>query len=307
MINFSLDRELCDYNSSVKRFKGKILTEDDYDKVISDENDFSVNGPINLLTQERRILAVVIKDVYTDKNNIYNILKDIKLTSDLRTTQSGPVDKDKLEAKGLIEGENYRLINDNSYIRKSKSGEWQDVERGNEIHSGMIGYKRNRWTGENTITPWCDSNPDLWGQLGEIAFLNQTHFEKCLPSTFEYQKSWVDEFIDSKDRIGELGFNSIFTTYSINKYHKDYLVNGMGAHVDPGDVTGGMTTMAVFGEGEVEGAYLVFPRWRTAIKREPGDLVIADSKEVHGVTAITDGEGSMITCVAYSDSRLKKR
>ena len=77
MINFSLDRELCDYNSSVKRFKGKILTEDDYDKVVSDENDFSVNGPINLLTQERRILAVVIKDVYTDKNNIYNILKYI--------------------------------------------------------------------------------------------------------------------------------------------------------------------------------------------------------------------------------------
>ena len=307
MKEFYVEREKCGYNASVSEFKGKILTEDDYDQVFYDKDSFKILGPPEGVFQERRELAVIVKGVYIDKDNIYNILRDIKLTSDLRTTQSGPVNKELLTDKGLIEGEDYKLINENSYIRKSKNGKWQDVERGNEIHSGMIGYKKNRWTGENTITPWCEQNPNDWYQLTEIALINEGILHTYMPEIFDHQKNWVNAFIKPDARIGRHDKTSIFTTLSINKYHKDYDVNGMGAHVDPGDVSGGRTTMAVFGEGDIEGAYFVFPRWGVAIKREHGDVVIADSHEVHGVTAITGGDGSMITCVAYSDSRLKKK
>jgi len=301
MKKFVVDREKCDWKESVAKFKGTILTEVDYDQVFYDKDSFKILGPPEGVFRERRTLAVVIKDVYTDKPSIYDALKNIKLTSDLRTTQSGPVNKELLNTKGLIEGEDYKLINNNSYIRKSKNGKWQDVERGNEIYSGMIGYKKNRWTGENTITPWCEQNPDSWNNIKEIATINDKVFSENLSEIYDYQKSWVYENID------HLISDSIFTTLSINKYHKDYDVNGMGAHVDSGDVSGGRTTMAVFGEGDIEGAYFVFPRWGVAIKREHGDVVIADSNEIHGVTPISAGNGSMITCVAYSDSRLKRK
>lgn len=307
MVEFTVDREKCDWKASVAKYKGKILTEEDYDIVCASDKSFRVLGPEAGLWGQREELAIVVKGVYNDETEIYDVLKNIKLTSDLRTTQSGPVNKNLLEEKGLVEGEDYKLINENSYIRKSKSGKWQDVERGNEIHSGMIGYKKNRWTGENTITPWCDNNPDEWNVLKDIAHINEEIFAKHLPATHDYQKEWVKAYIKPTDRIGKKEESSIFTTLSINKYHKDYSVNGMGAHVDPGDVQGGRTTMAVFGEGEIEGAYFVFPRWGIAVKREHGDVVIADSHEIHGVTPITGGDGSMITCVAYSDSRLKKK
>jgi hypothetical protein len=306
MKEYAVDTEKCDWKESRVKFEGTILTEADYDLVLHDKVSFKVLGPPEGVFRERRTLAVLIKDVYTDKDNIYNILKDINVTSDLRTIESGPVNKDLLNTKGLIEGEDYKMIDNNSYIRKSKNGEWQDVKRGNELYSGMIGNKRNRWTGENTITPWCKQNPDSWNKIKEIAAINDKVFSESLSEVYDFQKTWVNAYIKPEDRITYDGKTSIFTTLSINKYHKDYDVNGMGAHVDAGDLSGGRTTMAVFGEGDIEGAYLVFPRWGVAIKRERGDVVLADSNEIHGVTPILAG-GSMITCIAYSDSRLKRK
>ena len=78
---------------------------------------------------------------------------------------------------------------------------------------------------------------------------------------------------------------------------------GMSVHVDSGDTEAGMTTMCHFRDGEYEGAYLTFPRYKVAIDAPDNSVIIADSLELHGVTPIR-GEGTRYTCVAYCDRRL---
>jgi hypothetical protein len=77
----------------------------------------------------------------------------------------------------------------------------------------------------------------------------------------------------------------------------------MSLHVDSGDVDFGMTTMCVFRKGDYTGANLVFPRFKIAIDAPDNCVVIADSRELHGVSPIS-GEGERFSCVAYCDRRL---
>jgi hypothetical protein len=75
----------------------------------------------------------------------------------------------------------------------------------------------------------------------------------------------------------------------------------MSAHVDGDDLDFGMTTMCVFRCGDYKGAYLSFPRYGIGIDADDGDVIIADSNEIHGVTQI-EGTGVRHTCVAYCGS-----
>ena len=77
----------------------------------------------------------------------------------------------------------------------------------------------------------------------------------------------------------------------------------MSAHVDGKDLEFGMTTMCVFRVGDYDGAYLCFPRYGVAIDADDGDVVIADSNELHGVTPIS-GNGVRLSCVAYCDEHV---
>ena len=61
--------------------------------------------------------------------------------------------------------------------------------------------------------------------------------------------------------------------------------------------------MCVFREGDYQGAYLCFPRYRVAIDAPDNSVIIADSSELHGVTPIS-GNGERFSCVAYCDKRL---
>jgi hypothetical protein len=94
----------------------------------------------------------------------------------------------------------------------------------------------------------------------------------------------------------------IFTAYSANRYHAGQSEK-MSAHIDSGDTKFGMTTMCVFRDGSFGGAFLTFPRYRIAIDAPDNSVVIADSRQVHGVTPIT-GNGQRFSCVAYCDNGL---
>lgn len=280
-----------------KKWNGKFLNESAYTEVITVTEDTGIMKPTISLDGSDVPLAYVMTNVYPN-DNVRNILMSIEESSTMRANCSGPIDKKEMESKGLIEGRDYKLRTPNSYHVKTKSGKWGMIAYANEIHSVMAGYKRGRFTGAIDSSGWTKDNPEKWEVLQEIAIWNEKAFDNANTVVYNKQKSFAETFIEPEYRVG----GGIFTTLSANRYHSGQSAK-MSAHVDSGDTEFGMTTMCVFREGDYEGAYLTFPRYGIAIDAPDNSVVIADSREVHGVTEIK-GNGQRFSCVAYCDNRL---
>ena len=291
-----VDKDLGE-KETFDKWNGKFLDETSYDKVYHVTEDTGIMKPIQSLDGSDVPLAYVITNAYGD-DKVRNVLMTIEDKSTMRANCAGPIVKEEMEAKGLIEGEHYKLRTPNSYYVKTKSGKWGMIAYSNEINSVMIGFKRGRFTGAIDSSGWVKDNPSKWEELQDIAKWNERAFEKANPEVYHKQKSFCEKFIEPEYRIG----NGIFTTMSANRYHVGQSAK-MAAHVDSGDLNAGMTTMSHFREGDYEGAYLTFPRYGVAIDAPDHSVIIADSNQLHGVTQIK-GTGQRFTCVAYCDNRL---
>ena len=277
------------------KWNGKFLDDTSYDKVIKVTENTAILKPTMSLDGTDVPLAYVMTNVYPD-DKVRDTLMSIDDTSKMRANCSGPIDKEEMKSKGLIEGVDYRLRTPNSYQVKTKNGQWGMIAYANEIHSVMIGYKRGRFTGAIDSSGWVKDNPEKFDTLKDIAKYNEIAFDKANSQIYNKQKSFTESFIESEYRIG------IFTTLSANRYHSGQS-SKMSAHIDSGDTEFGLTTMCVFREGDYTGAYLTFPRYGVAIDAPDNSVVIADSRQVHGVTQIY-GTGQRFSCVAYCDNRL---
>ena len=291
-----VDKDLGE-KETFEKWNGKFLDETSYDKVYHVTEDTGIMKPIQSLDGSDVPLAYVITNAYGD-DKVRNVLMTIEDKSTMRANCAGPIIKEEMEAKGLIEGEHYKLRTPNSYYVKTKSGKWGMIAYSNEINSVMIGFKRGRFTGAIDSSGWVKDNPKKWEELQVISHWNELAFRKANTEIYEKQKAFCDNHIEPEYRIG----GGIFTTLSANRYHVGQS-GKMGAHVDSGDLNAGMTTMSCFREGEYEGAYLVFPRYGVAIDAPDNSVIIADSNQLHGVTQIS-GNGQRFTCVAYCDNRL---
>ena len=280
-----------------EKWNGKFPDETSYDQVIRVTEDTAIMKPVVSLDGSDVPLAYVITNAYPD-DEVRNTLMSIEDVSTMRANCSGPIDKEEMKKKGLIEGEHYKLRSPNTYQVRTKSGGWGMIAYANEIHSVMIGYKRGRFTGGIDASGWVKENPKKWEELQVISKWNELAFIKANQEIYERQKAFCENHIEPEYRIG----GGIFTTLSANRYHVGQS-GKMGAHVDSGDLNAGMTTMSCFREGDYDGAYLVFPRYGIAIDAPDNSVIIADSNQVHGVTQI-EGKGQRFTCVAYCDNRL---
>jgi len=278
------------------KWKGKFLDDSCYQKVYKIEEDTAILKPIPSLDGSDNALGYFITNAYNDDNLIRNTLKSITDVSTMRANASGPIDKEEMKKKGMIEGEHYKLRTQNSYFIKTKSGKWGMIAYGNEIHSIMIGYKRGRFTGAIDSSGWTKDNPEKFEILKDISKYNELAFAKANPTIYTKQKIFAESFVRPEHRMG------IFSTYSANRYHAGQSTK-MSFHVDSGDTEMGLTSMCVFREGDYDGAFLTFPRYEVAIDAPDNSVVIADSLEVHGVTEIK-GNGERFSCVAYMDNRL---
>jgi hypothetical protein len=293
------------FKDTFKKWNGKYLTEDSYDTVISsieyDGDVIKIYKPHGTL-MGKTLLACIVKKAY--KGKVYQTVKDtlfsIDDTSTMRADAAGPIDHDAMKAKGLIEGKDYVLRTPNSYYPLKKNGEFNRIAEANEIHSVLIGYKRGRFTGMIKASGWMQkkSNAKKLEALSQIANVNEEALKNAVPEVYNLQKTFADNCIDKKYHIG----GSPMTALSANKYSTGGTTK-MSAHLDGKDLEFGMTTMCVFRIGEFDGAYLCFPRYGIAIEADDGDVLIADSNELHGVTPIT-GEGVRLSCVAYCDEHV---
>ena len=277
------------------QWNGKFLDENSYTKVIHVTENPAIMKPTISLDGSDVPLAYVMTNAYPN-DEVRNCLASIEDTSTMRANCSGPIDHEEMKKKGLIEGEHYKLRTPNSYFVKTKSGKWGMIAYANEIHSVMIGYKRGRFTGGIDASGWTKDHPEEFETLKNISKYNERSFAAANASVYQKQKTFAETSIKPEHRIG------IFTTYSANRYHSGQSTK-MAAHVDSGDTEFGMTTMCVFRQGDFNGAYLTFPRYDIAIDAPDNSVVIADSREIHGVTPI-EGNGERFSCVAYCDNRL---
>ena len=141
-------------------WNGKFLDETAYDEVIKvTDEDVGVMKPIQSLDGSDVPLAYVITNAFPKESKIREILTTIEDTSTMRANCAGPIDKDEMAAKGLIEGVDYKLRTPNSYYVKTKSGKWGMIAYSNEINSVMIGFKRGRFTGAIDSSGWVKDNP----------------------------------------------------------------------------------------------------------------------------------------------------
>jgi len=256
--------------------------------------------PVATLGEEPPLLACIVKGVYAGEvlEELREVVSSIEDVSTLRANAAGPIDKEEMEKKGLVEGVHYKLRTKNSYYPLKKNGEFNRIAEANPIHSIFMGYKRGRFTGLIGLSGWSKMarNREKWEKMKKIAELNEVALKKGAFDVWKKQRDFVDECVEEQYHLNGAPFTSI----SANKYSEGGSKK-MSAHVDGDDLDFGMTTMCVFRNGDYEGAYLSFPRYGIGIDADDGDVIIADSNEIHGVTPII-GEGVRHTCVAYCGS-----
>ena len=294
------------YKETHEKFNGKWLDESDYDTLVSsigvNEKVIKVSKPVASIDGDRPPLAYIVKGEYT--GDMYQQIKDTLFSIDdvstMRANAAGPIDHEEMKKKGLIEGAHYKLRTPNSYYPLKKNGKFNRIAESNAIHSVLIGYKRGRFTGMIKPSGWMEkkSNKEKWEVLQNIAPLNEGALKVAAPDIWRRQRAFADNYIESKYHIG----GAPITALSANRYSSEGTAK-MSAHVDGKDLEFGMTTMCVFRIGDFEGANLCFPRYGLAIEADDGDVLIADSNELHGVTPIR-GNGVRLSCVAYCDEHV---
>jgi hypothetical protein len=286
-----------DQKETFKKYNGKFITDDMYDTIWRPTEDTAIYKPNATLFGDGVPLAYIITNAYDD-DVVRDCLYSITDQTTMRGNCSGPITPESLGHPEWVEGVDYKLRSPNTYQTKNKNGKWGMIAYANPINSVMIGFKRGRFTGALGPSGWIGDNPERYKVLESISDVNESAFFKADKEVASRQKVWAESSIESQYLINGKG---MFTTLSANRYHED-VTEQMSLHVDSGDVDFGMTTMCVFRKGQYDGAYLVFPRYGIAIDAPDNSIVIADSKELHGVSKIM-GNGERFSCVAYCDVR----
>ena len=291
------------FKETFDKWNGKFLTEESYDEVVTskgvDADIIKIYKPHASLG-EKPLLAAIVKGHVKNEIEIKDTLFSMDDVSTMRANAAGPIDPEEMKKKGLIEGVHYKLRTPNSYYPLKKNGKFNRIAEANAIHSVLIGYKRGRFTGMIGASGWMEkkSNQPKWEILKRIAPLNESALKKAAPDVWRMQRTFADNHIESKYHIG----GAPITALSANRYSTEGTAK-MSAHVDGKDLEFGLTTMCVFRIGDYKGAYLTFPRYGIAVDADDGDVIIADSNELHGVTPIS-GNGVRLSCVAYCDEHV---
>ena len=267
------------------KWNGKFYDESDLDEIIHVTEDTVIMRPNSTLDGEGVPIAYVVTNAFPN-DDMRDVLYRIEESSVMRANCSGPIDPVEMAAKGLVEGEHYKLRTPNSYHTRTKNGGWGMIAYANEINSVMIGAKRGRFTGKINI-----SNPDKWELLEDLCVHVEKAFEKAAPEIYNRQRKFAEEAIAPEHRHG------MITTLSANRYSA-MQSKAMSVHSDGKDVE--YTTMCCFRQGDYEGAYLSFPRWGVGLDLPDNSVCIADSQSLHCVTDIR-GSGQRFTTVAYTD------
>jgi len=157
------------------------------------------------------------------------------------------------------------------------------------VMSGVAGYySRYPRIPYKRATAFTEKNPqDFEKSFPYLKKLNHC-FSQLLPQRWGNQRAAADK-LDPNFLISD----TVFTTLTVNHNFRT------AAHLDAGDLASGFSNLSGLGAGW-EGAELILPEYRAAVKLEPGDLLlVANHTAIHGNAEIRGENPDRMTIVAY--------
>jgi len=95
------------------KWNGKFYDESDLDEIVYVTEDTAIFRPDATLDGKGIPIAYVVTNAFPN-DDMRDVLYRIEESSVMRANCSGPIDKKEMAAKGLIEGEHYKLRTPNS-------------------------------------------------------------------------------------------------------------------------------------------------------------------------------------------------
>lgn len=231
--------------SEAEKLKGKFLTENSYDTLITEDCDgYDLHG--NLLFRYRKN-AIPFETLKLG----YESFKDsIQLT----------------EGRGTASGSSHKRIR--------KDGSVSNITVGNKVYSGNVGFMD-----ASAMVHYCRKTAfarDYFDKFQQgipfVEFIDQKYKELC-PVHYEKQIS-IARGTNRNYRIADTSF----TTVTVNRNFQT------AVHKDSGDLPDGFGNLIVYREGNYEGAYFCLPEYRVAIDMQNCDILFADVHRFHGNT-----------------------
>lgn len=308
--------------------EGKEPCEDDFD-FLFDANeinhDFIVYGPYDNEIGRRPVVGAVKRKVFQGqerKNTIAMIEGAIKKGSwtEQRLKESlVPVPAEMIEG-WKRRGTKFQLNSDGTqfrrYVKATKGREahwdswrappmpsislgWQWVRKP-IVEKDKDGNDVTRHIKEVSLSPYLRDNPSVLEKWNAFSSRVTGIYRQLAFADFVKQAKFMRSWVGKQYHLG----GGLFTSKSVQKYGDD--MPAMGFHIDSGDENSGLTTITVIDEGTYEGGYFVVPRYRCAFRVGDGDVFVANSRQVHGVSRI-EGDGKRLSVVSYSRTSIGRR
>ena len=271
------------------KLAGETLTEDSFDFLVSGESVkvYKPNGDLLMFYQHNSIPSEVC-------SNAYDSLKSAPGTSRNRGISAGVVRAEEIESlPGNVEAEN---VNGTRVFRRKKDGTLSQTNEAKPVNSGIIGYfDRSVRMPYCRQTAWNINNRELFEKAMPFIQSCSDSFKLGVPERWEAQKKVVEE--TSSDFVIP---DTVFTTITVNNNWQT------AVHKDAGDYKKGLGVMAVLRAGKYKGAYLVFPKYRTAVDMSTGGVCLADVHEWHGNTPFVNvgQKNNRLICVMYYRAKM---
>lgn len=232
-------------------WSGQFVSEEYYDEIINEDvTVFKPDGSILMVLRKQFLPMEALSQAWS-------VLKDYNV---------------KTNNRGVAAGTGYvNWVKQDGTISKTNRTPPEGI-----VNSGIVGFFER-----SVRFPFCRScawnlhNPEKWAQIVPLVQKVSQAFEENVPQHYAAQKEIVKR--TSPDFVIP---GTVYTTLTINKNFRT------ACHKDAGDLPEGISGMLVIREGKYEGANLVFPDFRLAVKLDTADLIFFDPHEFHGNTKL---------------------
>lgn len=301
------------------RFAGSLLTDNDYDHVVSDD--------CLVLKPDGTPLLIYCKGVLKadDCKAAYQNLRKAALEgdSDNRGMASGKLKVNgnigelsaedgngsrfaPLKEDGSLSNTKYSLFSQRAASVAKRTGATFEIKRSDgtftpmtpyNIPSGIVGYMdANKRFPYCRLTAFNLNDPEKFAAALPLIRGVDSVFKEHLPERYEAQRQVVERTSTDFYISG-----TVFTTITVNMNFQT------AVHKDVGDLKAGFGVMSALRAGRFEGCYTVFPQYRVAANMQTGDVLLADVHEWHGNSPLhAKGKYERLSLVFYYREKIQE-